>query len=87
MEKLDWYFVEELSSLEALTLVKCCGVVLSIIKEPNFISFISTWPLIIVSDSTGTLEATLYEDERIYKLLELPERGNSMVVVGQAFKK
>ena len=42
MEKLDWYFVEELSSLEALTLVKCCGVVLSIIKEPNFISFIST---------------------------------------------
>ena len=55
MEKLDWYFVEELSNLESLTLVKCCGVVLSVIKEHSFVSFIGKLKLIVVSDSTGTL--------------------------------
>lgn len=72
MEKLDWHFIEGLNSLESMTLVKCCGVVLSVNKGHNFLTFISNIVSSLVSDSTGVVEATLFEDELLYQMMELP---------------
>lgn len=41
MEKLEWHFVEELGSLEPMSLAKTCGVVLSVSIETTFLSFTS----------------------------------------------
>ena len=46
MDKVDSHLIQELSILEPMTLVRCCGVVLSLTKEHNFFSFVCKISLI-----------------------------------------